>query len=480
MKPTYFLRAFYEHSPDALREFAGLAITHLPITLPYGPAFAETWNLLKQSRGWGESRIADYQFAELRNQLQFASEHVPYYRTIFRQLDFCPESMRSPDEISRLPILTREMVQTLGWRLVPDGLGRGNFKYSTTGGTSGRPMGFYITHDASAMEWAFMLTNWGQAGFRSVDKRVVLRGRLPRGRAKGRLWEHDPVNRALYFSSFDMSKSNLDAYVEAMRSYKPDFLHAYPSSATVLANHLERTGQSLPTLRGLLLGSENMYQQQRDYLEATFKRPVFSWYGQSEKTILAGECVGRCGYHLFPEYGYTELIDAAGRPISEPGRTGQLVGTGFINRATVFIRYLTDDQAEWKSGQCVCGRQSKQLANISGRWNQELLVGHSGALISMTALNLHSGVYVRMKQFQLYQDTPGLVTLNIVKTPDYSQSDEKKILRELSAKLDGQVEINVSYVSEIALSPSGKFKFVDQRLKVDYPEFREETSGSSE
>ena len=43
-------------------------------------------------------------------------------------------------------------------------------------------------------------------------------------------------------------------------------------------------------MRALLCGSENVREGQREYLERVFKTRFYSWYGMSEKVILAGEC----------------------------------------------------------------------------------------------------------------------------------------------------------------------------------------------
>jgi phenylacetate-CoA ligase len=427
--------------------------------------------LLQSSSTWDRGQQYAFQLAELKSILSFASRHVPYYRRLFREIGCTPGDFKSLEDLRQLPLLTREMVCNLGTELLAHATPANSFKYSTTAGTSGKPLGFYITHDASAREWAFMLKNWERAGFRPTDKRVVLRGRLIRTRNGRGLWEHDPVNRALYVSSFDLSNANLGACMDAITAFRPDFVHAYPSSATVLAQYLERTGKRLPSLRGVLLGSENLYSGQREYLEKVFGVRVFSWYGHSEKCILAGECEKERDYHLFPQYGIAEIVDSTGNPIDGPGRRGQLVGTGFINRATLFVRYLTDDEAEWSAKPCACGRHSRRICNVRGRWNQEFLVGRSGTLIPIAAVNLHTRVYTLMRQFQFCQDSPGRVLLRVVRTPGYAAPDEALIREELLSRLEGEVDLKIEHVEAIDSTSSGKFKFVDQRIPIDYPQW---------
>jgi phenylacetate-CoA ligase len=466
---VYSLRDLYDKSPDAIRHSVGEVVGRIPARWRYGAAFANTWDLLHSWQAWSQKKRDEYHLRSLRELLIYAGQHVPYYRRLFKQLDFRPEGVCSVDDLSRLPLLTRPMVRELGKDLLAEVLSEKSYKYSTTAGTSGKPLGFYVTYDASAAEWAFMLTNWQQAGFRLGDKRVVLRGRLIGGRQVGRLWEYDPVSQALYFSSFDLSKANLGRFVRLMKEYRPEFLHAYPSSATILGQYLEESGERLPGLRGLLLGSENLYPAQKTYLEKVFGLPTFSWYGQSEKCILAGGCTHSDGYHVFPAYGVTELVDFEGQPIRSPGRRGVLVGTGFINRATVLIRYQTDDEAEWTAGTCGCGGQEPRLINVRGHRTQEMLVGRSGALIGMAAINLHSGIYTRIRQFQFFQETPGQAILRIIPVNDYTKQDEDTVLAEFEGRLQGEVTLKIEYLAELPLTASGKFKFIDQRIDIKYP-----------
>jgi len=391
---------------------------------------------------------------------------VPYYRELFADLGFDPEQMKSIRELEALPLLTRDMVRELGDRLVAEGVPRSQYRYQTTGGTSGQPLGFAITHDASAMEWAFMTRQWGRVGYRPGDRRVVLRGRSIPGRERGVLSEHDPLNAALFFSSFDLTEENLALMLPQMVAYEPRYVHAYPSSATILAKHLLRTGSRLPSLRALLLGSENMAPGQREFLEESFGVRVFTWYGHSEKCILAGECERDSAYHPFAEYGVTELVDGTGAVVSAAGVRGTLVGTGFLNRATVFIRYLTDDSAQWVDEPCACGRPGRRLAGVVGRWTQEMLVGRDGALVSMTAINLHSAVYARIGRFRFVQERPGEAELLVVPADSWDAEAERELLSALDERLSGRLAVTIRVIEELPLTMSGKSQFVDQRLDV--------------
>ncbi|MBA7709897.1 hypothetical protein ES703_118823 [subsurface metagenome] len=128
------------------------------------------------------------------------------------------------------------------------------------------------------------------------------------------------------------------------------------------------------------------------------------------------------------EYSYTEVISPENDPVLRDGEIGGIVSTGFTNYATPLIRYKIGDFVRYKDSKCSCGRQLPLIKSIEGR-EQELIVTGKGNLISMTAINMHSGVFDNVKQFQFYQDTPGKVIFKVVKKNNYSDEDTIYITR---------------------------------------------------
>lgn len=465
MRLSHSFRNAYELSPKTVRLVVGAALSKIPNNFKYGTSFSKTAKSLKFMINDNNEDLMKAQFQKLRSILVLADKKVPYYRSLFKEIDFNPEQITDMDDLQKIPLLTRDLVNKLDKNLLVEGLPNNYYRYTTTAGTSGKPLGFYISHDASAIEWAFMNWNWSFAGFKEFDKRAVLRGRVFKSNTKD-LWEADLLQNAIYFSSFNMNSSNLTKYVKKMNDYKPLFLHAYPSTAIIFAQHLRINNLEIPSIQGLLLGSENLHSSQKKYLEEVFKCRVYSWYGHSEKCVLAGNCDMNESYWPFPYYGYTELIDNDGKIINDIGVVGRIVGTSFINKATLFVRYLTDDEAEWGL-ENVNGISRKVLKKIVGRWNQEILIGKTGSRIPITAINLHSEIYTKVKKLQFFQESPGVVTLKIVPSISWNKDDENKLLNEFNERLSTEIDLKIKLVESILLSKSGKYKFIDQRIILE-------------
>lgn len=339
-----------------------------------------------------------------------------------------------------------------------------SLQYHTTGGSTGMPVGLYWeTNRTVPLERAFLHRQFRWINVElDRDRMVALRGIPVTG---GRLFERLP-GRQIRLSSYDMTPGNLDRYLEIIDDFQPAAILAYPSSAFILAQHvIDRGGHRFQGLRAVLCGSENFYPWQRALIERAFGCRAYSWYGQSEYVALGGECEHSHDYHFYSEYGVTEMLRQDGGEAG-PGESGEIVATGFNNRAFPLIRYRTEDTATVSSSStCPCGRAFKRVERVDGRL-QEMIVASSGNLISMTAINMHSDVFDNVHQFQFMQDTPGEVTMRIVRRPAYSLVDEQRIRESLARKLRDQITITIEYADSIPLTARGKATFLDQRLSI--------------
>ncbi len=425
-------------------------------------------SFIAESEGWPRERLEEYQLVQLRALLRHAHDHVPYYRKVFADLGAHPDQFHSLTDVRRLPTLTKNDLQNHLDDLVATNVPPEKREYVTTAGSTGIPVGFY--HDAgdtAAKELAFLACQWGRVGYQLGDRVALLRGAVL---ADGALWELSPFRNALLMSSYHLTPDRLTEYVARLRRFAPRFLQGYPSSLILLADYMLEHGEPpLEGLQAVLCASENLYDWQREQLASAFHCRIYSHYGQSELVSLAGECEYDHRLHIFPQYGVTELLDEDDEPITESGRVGEIVGTGFLSKSMPLIRYRTMDLASFAPGTCnACGRPYRLFERIEGRL-QEFIVTGTGRQISMAAINMHSPVFDNVYQFRFYQETPGEVALRVVPKPSYSEdADKDRILRELRPKLGPDVELSVEKVPAIPRSGRGKYRFLEQKLDTRF------------
>lgn len=436
----------------------------VPPRIHYGKQFWDTYNFLQESQWWPKEKLEDYQMQQLTKLLNHAYENVPYYRRIFDERGLKPKEIQNFNDLKKLPYLTKEIVQEHLTGLIARNYPKSRLEYVTTSGSTGIPLWFYYEKGLSgAKELPFIFTQWKRVGFKIGDRCVVLRGNVIQPASKSEFWEYDPINKNLILSSWHMKDEAFPKYIEKIREFKPDFIHSYPSAITVLAKFMrENNVESFPTVKAVLCASENLYSWQRELLEKVFQCRIYSHYGQTELVTLAGECEKSTYYHIFNEYGITELIKPDGTPANNEGEIGEIVGTGFNNYAMPFIRYKTGDFAVCSCKECSCGRRYRLIKRVEGRL-QEFIVAKDNHLISLQDMQIYK-IFDNVKQFQFHQDKKGEVVFNVIKKDTYTQKDTKHIKEELHKRFGSDMKIEIRFVNNILRTKSGKYRFLIQKL----------------
>ncbi len=467
MKIALSRKNAWEQVPRSIKAALAPLISAIPPPYLLGTRFRRYLQFIEKAQWWSSDQARSFQLSELKRICRIAYDRTPYYRKLFDACGFHPEDLENIEDIRRIPVLTRESIRENLTDMCTMPLKSLGVDYASTGGTSGKPLEFYIGADRSSTEYPYLVSGWKRVGYRLGMPMAVFRGRVIQEDRTGFRYEYDPILKQHYYSNFHMTDAYMRKYLDHIRSLGDCFLHVYPSSAAALDRFVRRSGIETPAnVRGLVAESEIVYPDQRRMIEETFRCRLFSSYGLTEKVVAAAECEGSTDYHIWPTYGFLELLDEEGREVCKPGRSGEIVGTGFINTVTPFIRYRTGDYATYVAERCdLCGRSHVILKDIVGHRIQETLVMSDGSRTTWTALNMHDNTFKNVLQFQFYQDTPGIAVLRIVPAPLFNKDDQQRILRNLGYKVDGRLRIKLENVSSIQTTVGGKAIYVDQRIQ---------------
>jgi phenylacetate-CoA ligase len=431
------------------------------------------WQLrsfLQESQWWERDRSEAWQLQKLKDIATYAYENVPGYYHLYRDAGIRPDDILSLEDIRRLPFTTKQLLRENEKDFVTRSIPVEELKYDTTGGSTGEPLGFYHTETNGWMEKAFIHTGWERAGWRLGESSAVLRGRYVG--TPQRFWDYNRANRELLLSSWHLSEDTFPEYVQKMRDFQVHFIQAYPSMIMVLADMLLDSSEPrcLEPV-AILLGSEQLYDWQEGKLREAFPDTrLFAWYGQSEQAILAPMCEASNQYHVWPFYGYAEILDHQDNEVTTGG-VGELVGTSFWSHGTPFIRYRTTDMAAKGEFGCqACGRQHQLIESIEGRL-QDYVITKDRARITATAFNLlfdhHYKAFGEIRNVQLYQDTVGEVVVRVVPRKTLSQESARDIKDRTERAAGGKIDVHVQVVDSIARTARGKYRFVEQKLQTE-------------
>ena len=427
------------------------------------------YEFVQAAQWWSSEDIREYQLGQLRSICSLAYLKSRYYRRVFDEIGFHPNALRNLEDLAVLPTIDRRTIQEHADEMCTRPTNHYSVDLCTSGGTSGTQLAFYMDHKRSVIEYAYLVTSWERAGYSLGMPMAVLRGHTTKPNRKNFRHEYDPVFHNHYYSSFHMTDSNMRRYLEHIATIGPCFLHVYPSTAASLTRFLHRSGMDVPTnILGIIAESENVYPDQRADIEEVFGVRMYSCYGHSEKLVLAAECENSTDYHVWPTYGYFELLDENSKPVTSPGSRGEIVGTGFINAVMPLIRYRTDDYATYVSNCCdACGRKHIVLRDIRGHRIQEVLIAADGTVMPWTGLGVEGSqeAFIHVRQIQFFQDTPGRAVLKIVPGDGFSDDSRRGVHKFFEWKLEGTIDFTIELTDNIPLSPRGKAIYVDQRIE---------------
>lgn len=434
-----------------------------PHTDLQNPEYVSWIRFLEDANGWTKEQITEYQLSEVKRIVAHAYQNTKGYCQLYDQAHVHPDDIHFLEDIRRLPFVEKAII---GDALEDFSVAMKGRSYIATGGSTGIPFGFYRDQKSFPRELASKAHQYHRIGWKEGDRQFVFRGLLidtP---------DHMtfvPEFNELRCSSYHLTPEWMEVYRQRAWEYKPEWIRCYPSSCHIFARFLKETGQPFPKVKGILCASENLYDFQRALFQEVFEGArVFSHYGHYELAALAGFCEYDDTYHVLPQYGYVELVDGQGNPVTEPGQIGEIVATSFIMHATPFIRYRTRDFATLKGWQCpTCGRPYQVWDRVEGRL-QEFLVTGTGRHISMTAINFHDDIFDHIKQFQFYQKKPGKVTFRFIP----KETCDKKIIQDihdrLMVKLGQDMALSMQAVGEIPLTKRGKYRFLIQELDLAF------------
>jgi phenylacetate-CoA ligase len=94
-----------------------------------------------------------------------------------------------------------------------------------------------------------------------------------------------------------------------------------------------------------------------------------------------------------------------------------------------------------------------------------MVIGKDGALISISALNLHSDVLKNIRQYQFQQKKGGELIVRIVPKENFNGSaDEKRITDAFYQKVSDNLDISIEQVDKMRLTKRGKHRLLTQYL----------------
>lgn len=410
--------------------------------------------------------VRDWQANALRELLVHAWNNSPEHRRRFEAAGANPYDVRSVEDLAAFPILRRQELVDKNREMLAESERENHVRTACTSGTTGSPLEIHWDRESEWWNTAVYNHHRKWFGFRLGMRYASLTGRkiVPLRQSSPPFWRRNLSANQLLLSSYHLSSQSLPAYIDALEKFSPRMLEAYPSTAWLLARHLNEMGRTMP-LEAVHVSSEPLLEFQREAIEKAFECRVFDYYGCSERVLAAGECEAHDGLHVFEPFGFTEILDDNGKP-APPGQYGRLVLTGFHNRLMPFIRYEIQDASAFLEGKCSCGRSWRRISSVTTK-AEDIIVTPDGRMLSPSTLHYPFMAVNTVEASQIEQSSPDRLLIRLIARANHKQEHTETIRRALVERMGPACRIDFEFVTEIPRGRTGKFRWVIS--KVDLP-----------
>lgn len=417
---------------------------------------------------WKKSRLVEYQNKRVRHVVRYAYENVPFYHEKFDRVGVDPSTVKTADDLDKLPVLTKDELRKNLTQMVSTEYNPRSLRVVSTSGSTGQPVSIPISKREDEFRKVKHLRANISVGQKPRDRWVVI---VTPQHQETVTWLQQVLGVYVLtpLSVFDAPAEQLAA-LEAMQ---PDVLDGYSSSLLLIAKEADKRGGGTIRPKLIIGGAELIDSPSRRFIEDVFDAPFYDQYASIEFERLAWQCRERVGYHIDADSVVMEFVDSHGEAVA-PGERGEIACTSLFNYAMPFIRYTVGDVGvASEETACPCGCTFPLMKVLEGR-KDSLIVLPDGRILSPLVIGdgmMFFKFYPSMDQYRLIQKKVDMFRF-LVKKKD-SNVDERVMaqalvayVRELFHVAESEVTFEVEFVDDIPLDASGKLMKVVSELNA--------------
>jgi len=419
--------------------------------------------------------IEELQLRRLRWQVEYAYDHVPFYRSKFDEIGLKPSHILKLSDLAKIPFtIKNDLRDNYPTRLfaVPNNK---IVRYHASSGTTGKPI--VVGYTRNDMEnWTECCARMASAaGVTAEDTAQVAFGY---GLFTGGFGLHYGLER-VGASVIPISSGNSERQIMFMQDLHTTVLIATPSYVLHLTEVMEEMGISKDDLflRTGMFGGEGHTPEMRDQIESRLNINDTQNYGLTELCGpgLSFECLEHSGMHINEDFFIAEIIDPNTGEILPEGSTGEIVITTLTKEGIPMLRYRTKDITKIDYAPCACGRSFARMDLIKGRTDDMMVIRGvnvfpsqvESVLMGIEGIGQHYQLIVTTEKFMDRMEVQvELLDGNILESYGNLERLSNEIRHRIKIVL--QIDVKVTLLNPKTLErTSGKSKHViDRRSKV--------------
>jgi phenylacetate-CoA ligase len=422
----------------------------------YGRTYKKYKRELRKIYSFSKEQLIDYQREHLIKFLNYSKQRSIFYKEYYKDIDI---NINCVTELKKLPILTKELLRE---NIDKIRIVKLNAIKGRTGGTTGKSLTVYFTKQDFQRRMAELDFFREMHGFKHRMKRATFSGKsiIPEKDVNSNIfWRDNYFLNQRFYSTFHLNDNNLPFYVQNLNKFKPKVIDGFPSAIYEIADFIERKNLTLDFKPIVIFAtSETVTKAIREKIERVFNCKIRNQYASSEGAPFITEC-SEGNLHYLMHTGVIEVFDES---------TNEVLVTSFTTHGTPLIRYKIGDCIEFSDQQeCNCGLQFPIVKSIQGRSTDFLFSPERGKINSANLSNVFKSIPYSIKKVQFIQEQIDSIRVKLViDRSKFKNEHLEHIQEELRARLGLNINIKFEIVDEISREPSGKHRFIINKLEI--------------
>lgn len=372
---------------------------------------------------------------------------IPFYKERFDKVGVKPNDIKSKEDLSKLPVLTKAEYREWMNEELKDPIVK-NFKLTHTSGSTGIPTTNIYPPDEYACHYMMDFFCWHKGGAKLFTGKTLTCSPGDSNVGKGFFQKLGILRRDYFNMSWP-----LENIVKKINSYKPDFILGYSSELVFIAEYILGHNIELSKPLHYCAGGENVDGLSEKILKNVFGSGMINYYGCTEMADFAYRCPGEKIYKL-NNTKVLVLINASNGNLETIGK-GSIVATPLYRMYYPLINYEIGDNIRLEEY-----NDEIIISEIEGRL-QDIFVWYDGTRTThkdfwLVSRNLNNIFQIRYIQI----DNRSLV-LQVVKDKKSNVSEEnleKYLICQYRKILNESIKITFEWYDVIPPDPNGKIR----------------------
>jgi len=414
----------------------------------------------KKTQYWGKHSLEYFQDQKLIHLIQHASENVPYYKDLFKEIKLDTSTFRGRIDMHKIPLLEKETVRKNVDKLLAKNVAKFGLRWDSTSGSTGTPLNFVLDDQVQANKIAALLRSYNWAGYKFYKKTLSVQSYYFSDYG----YKFNPFFNVLRFDTNRLCKKSVLNLLEKMNTWHPEMIMGFPFDIIMIAKIGIDNGKNIPTPKSIITYGETLSDNQRKKINKLYSCKIYDFYSMHENAAMISQCEAG-NLHFIEDFSFHEVLSQS----NNQALNGELIGTNFYNYAMPLIRYRTMDNINLSdSRKCKCKRNFRIVKTLSGKSCDHIKTPDGRFLGSVMSHSIDRAKGVVASQ--CIQDKIDHISVNLIIDHDFNENSLDNLIIGLRKRLGNQIKIDFNYVKELEKRKSGKTPFIISKIGNLYHE----------